>query len=188
MAGSSFDLSSCRATSPCTTASTESPSLCDWTSPGAHVVIGGTFRHVAGRCRTRRHQRSLLLCHVMSGLDVICRVFRRYRKTSPGDRRGARYHRRSSSLTSCCGTSPCATSSTEPLRCVSLGHGTSPGVTSSAESIVVLQDVAGLRVSYRVAGSRQVQRHRWGLFVLSDVTALDVIDGAFYRAAGRRRV
>jgi hypothetical protein len=52
----------------------------------------------------------------------------------------------------------------------------------------VLQDVAGLRVSYRVAGSRRVQRHRWGLFVLSDVTALDVIDGAFYRAAGRRRV
>ena len=66
--------------------------------------------------------------------------------------------------------------------------GTSPGATSSAESIVVLQDVAGLRVSSRIAGSRRVQRYRWGLFVLLDVAGLDVIDGPFRRAAGRRRV
>ena len=159
------------------------------------------FRCVVGRCRARchqrilpschwtsqvlHHQRSLLLCHGMSGLDVICGVISSLSQGVAGR------------------TSPGSTSSAEFLSYVVLRDvavrdviygapllccGTSPGATSSAESIVVLQDVAGLRVSSRIAGSRRVQRSRWGLFVLLDVAGLDVIDGAFRRAAGRRRV
>ena len=166
-----------------------------------HDVIDGISFVVVGRCRARchqqnlpschwtsqvlHHQRSLLLCHGMSGLDVICGVISSLSQGVAGR------------------TSPGSTSSAEFLSYVVLRDvavrdviygasllccGTSPGATSSAESIVVLQDVAGLRVSSRIAGSRRVQRYRWGLFVLLDVAGLDVIDGAFRRAAGRRRV
>ena len=115
-----------------------------WLDVARRVVISGTFRRVTGRRR----------CCIIRGVSCCatgCRgstsyaeSFRRYRKASPGERRRARRHRQSSSLTSCCGTS---------VRDVingasSLCCGTSPGATSSAESIVVLQDVAWLRVSY----------------------------------------
>ena len=156
-----------------------------WLDVAGRVVISGSFRRVTGRRRCCIIRGVCCCATGCRGSTSFAESFRRYRKASPGERRRG------------------STSSAEFLSYVVLRDvavrdviygasllccGTSPGATSSAESIVVLQDVAGLRVSSRIAGSRRVQRSRWGLFVLLDVAGLDVIDGPFRRAAGRRRV